>query len=66
MVQRHVIENEKFAQFFIPKHGTVYHDEILLKITRAWYSSLAWYTLSNFALRISQYWKRMLSHFLWY
>jgi len=33
------------AQFFIPKHGTAYHDEILLKITRAWYSSLAWYTL---------------------
>jgi len=33
------------AQFFIPKHGTSYHDEILLKITRVWYNSLAWYTL---------------------
>jgi len=33
------------AQFFIPKHGTAYHDEIFLKITRAWYNSLAWYTL---------------------
>ena len=33
------------AQFFIPKHGTAYHDEILLKITRAWYSSPAWYIL---------------------
>ena len=29
----------------IPKHGTAYHDEILLKITRSWYSSLAWYIL---------------------
>ena len=33
------------SQFFIPKHGTAYHDEILLKITQAWYNFLAWYTL---------------------
>ena len=29
----------------LPKHGTAYHDEILLKITPAWYSSLASHTL---------------------
>jgi len=29
----------------LPKHGTAYHDEFFLKITRAWYNSLAWYTL---------------------
>jgi len=28
-----------------PRNGTAYHDDILLKITPAWYSSLAWYTL---------------------
>jgi len=28
-----------------PGTGDWYHDEILLKITRAWYISLAWYTL---------------------
>jgi len=39
------------------------HDEILLKITRAWYSS---WRGTHFVLRISQCWKRVLSHFLWY
>jgi len=48
------------AQFFIPERGTAYHDEILLKITRAWYSS---WRGTHFVLRISQYSKRVLSHF---
>jgi len=33
------------AKLFIPKHSTTYYDEILLNISRVWYSFLAWFTL---------------------